>query len=300
VHALHDAAVAEEGEEGAAVAEEGEEGESVDVDSDTTDDFGDGTTVAVCTTAADMDTTEATDTGAGSSSLSAQQAEQAQRVQATMSALSASIDGLKEIGNLTMVSALETALRKERRKERAIVGANPAVADAFWRLRAAEKRADIERITIAAQQKERKREAAAAISDKNTAVAQLAKTRRLMQELEGTRASAHAIKSFTLESLGKASHNAGGPKAKKNRMEVLDRLKRIRAGLSQGQKNDWEWFKNAWDKAMVDQHGSEWASLFSAWVQGVLDDERSNAFSLFVYNETRRIFGNVSALHVPG
>ena len=43
-----------------------------------------------------------------------------------------------------------------------------------------------------------------------------------------------------------------------------------------------------------------WASVFSGWVQHVLDDERSNAFSAFVYNETCRVLSANAALHVPG
>ena len=92
----------------------------------------------------------------------------------------------------------------------------------------------------------------------------------------------------------------GGKKGRQNRFEVLDRMKRIRAGLSAGQKNDWPWFKEAWDNAMVEQHGADWASVFAKWMQGVLEDEGSNAFSHFVYNETCRVFSGTVALHVPG
>ena len=118
--------------------------------------------------------------------------------------------------------------------------------------------------------------------------------------MESVRASRHAINTFTLEALGAGSHNAGGAKAKRNRFDVLDRLARIKMGLSAGQKNDWPWFKETWDQEMVTQHGAKWASLFAGWVQNVLDDERSNAFSLFVYNETCRVFHGTAALHVPG
>ena len=91
----------------------------------------------------------------------------------------------------------------------------------------------------------------------------------------------------------------GVPKPE-NFFEVLDRLARMKAGLSEGQKNDWPWFKESWDQAMVTQHGEKWASFFSAWVQTVLEDEHSNAFSLFVYKETCRVFHASAALHIPG
>ena len=119
-------------------------------------------------------------------------------------------------------------------------------------------------------------------------------------ELENIGACRHAIKSFTPAALGEGSANAGGAKAKKNRFEVLDRLARLGAGLSAGQKNDWPWFKESWDGAMVAQHGANWRSVFAGWVQSVLDDKRSTAFSLFVYNETLRVFHASAALHVPG
>ena len=82
--------------------------------------------------------------------------------------------------------------------------------------------------------------------------------------------------------------------------EVLDRLARGRAGLSAGQKNDWPWFKEAWDKEMVKQHWAAWANQFAAWMQSTLDGELSKAFSTFVYNETSRVFHGTAALHVPG
>ena len=51
---------------------------------------------------------------------------------------------------------------------------------------------------------------------------------------------------------------------------------------------------------MVDEHKEKWASVFSGWVQAVLDDERRNAFSEFVYNETCRVLADTAALQVPG
>ena len=97
-----------------------------------------------------------------------------------------------------------------------------------------------------------------------------------MQEMEGIRATRVAVQTFTPESLGSNSNNAGGAKCRDRRFEVLDRLARYRAGLSPGQKNDWRWFKESWDAAMVTEHGAKWAETFSGWIQEVLDDDRSN------------------------
>ena len=110
----------------------------------------------------------------------------------------------------------------------------------------------------------------------------------------------YASKTFTLDELGADSINAGGATAQKIRVEVLERLRHMKAGLSAAKSNDWSWFKEFWDQEMVRRHGRAWAKTFSGWVQKVLDNERSNAFSVFVYNETRRVFRGMEALPVPG
>ena len=89
---------------------------------------------------------------------------------------------------------------------------------------------------IAAKMKQRHKEAAIAIADRDAAVAELSKTKRKLQELESARQCKHAVKTFTLDALGAGSTNAGGAKARKNRHEVLDRLSRLHAGLSDEQK----------------------------------------------------------------
>ena len=235
-----------------------------------------------------------------SAPISAEEADAVHNVKATMAALEATLEGLRAIGSLKGVQSIETELGKQRRNARRLIQEKPAVADAFLRLRRAEDQERLMNMRIADQHRERKREADQAIADRDAAVAVLRNTRRKIQEMESICASRHAIKSFTLEALGEGSGSAGGPKARKNRFEVLDRLARIRAGLSAGQKNDWSWFKEAWDKEMVKEHGANWASLFAKWMQNVLDDESSNAFSKFVYNETCRVFHGMAALQVPG
>ena len=59
-------------------------------------------------------------------------------------------------------------------------------------------------------------------------------------------------------------------------------------------------FKDSWDLHMVHEYGAAWADTFAGWIQEVLDDDRSNAFSLFVHSETKRVFKDLVALHVPG
>ena len=232
--------------------------------------------------------------------LSVDQADKVQQVSVTIAALECHIEGLRSLGSLRAAQCVEAELNKERRKQRALLKDSPAVAAAFLQRRKAEAERDLKHRRMLEDQTERQKRASLAIKDRNAAVAELKRCRMAIQSLESTRAAAHAIKTFTVDSLGQGSPNAGGAKAKARRLEVLDRLSRLKAGLSPGQKNDWAWFKEAWDQAMVNEYKENWATTFSGWVQGILEDERTNAFSVFIYNETCRIFNNTAALHVPG
>ena len=233
--------------------------------------------------------------------LSSMQADAIERVDATIVGLQATLDGLHAIGALSGVRSIAHELRKEKRRQRQLVAETPAVAEAFLLRRRAEDEEFRKKKHLAAVQHDRSRAVRKSIADRDAAVAETTKLRRSLLEMENIRASKHAIKSFTLESLGKNDEKAGGAKGRNRRFEVLDRLARMGAGLSPGQGNDWPWFKDAWDKAMLAQHGKNWAAVFSGWLQALLDDEgKSNAFSLFVHNETCRVFPGIAALHVPG
>ena len=232
--------------------------------------------------------------------LSASQADAVHHAKATMASLEIAIEGLRAIGNLRGVQAIELELSKERRKQRELVKESPAVADAFVRLRKAEDQEALMQKRAAAEQKDRKRAAENAMAERASAVADLKRVRQSIAEAENHSACRHAVKSYTVDALGGGNPSAGGAKCRRNRFEVLDRLSRFKAGLSAGQKNDWAWFKEAWDHEMVAQHGENWGSRFSEWMQAVLEAERSNAFSLFVHAETCRVFNATAALHVPG
>ena len=51
---------------------------------------------------------------------------------------------------------------------------------------------------------------------------------------------------------------------------------------------------------MAEERGDAWPKTFAEWMQTILNDERSNAFSLFVHAETVRVFNATAALHIPG
>ena len=72
--------------------------------------------------------------------------------------------------------------------------------------------------------------------------------------------------------------------------------------IASAKKNDFAWWKDAWDKKMLEEYGADWGRVFAEWVQKVLLDFENgvgNAFSLFVHGETRRCFHDLEALQVP-
>ena len=83
---------------------------------------------------------------------------------------------------------------------------------------------------------------------------------------------------------------------------MLERLRRA-AELSAAQTSAWDLFKNTWDQEMAEAHGENWAEPFAQLVQQVLNDlaeGRSNALSVFIRNETRRVLSDTPALLVLG
>ena len=80
-------------------------------------------------------------------------------------------------------------------------------------------------------------------------------------------------------------------------------MAKLGAGLSAEQRSDWQWFKESWDHKMLEEWGMDWGGKFAHWIQGVVNEMESgasNAFSLFVNSETRRVLDAVPALKVPG
>ena len=94
-------------------------------------------------------------------------------MKATIAALELTIESLRGIGSVRGVQSIEEELKKERRKERELLQESPAVADAFLRLRRAEEQGALMQKRLAANQKDRKREAAKAMAERDAAVADL-------------------------------------------------------------------------------------------------------------------------------
>ena len=202
---------------------------------------------------------------------------------------------LRDVGAMSQVVALENEIAKERRRARNLGREDPGVLQALAALqdaasaRAAKRRRMIEdanakQVTLG-QLNAKLRKARTDLVAKRKAIA----------EAEALVETRHAIKSFSLKELGGESSGGrsrgGAAAAKKRRLEVLERMARLGSGLSPSQRNDFAWWKGAWDDAAVAEYGENWPHTFMGWLQDVLtriENGESNAFSVFVFNETRR------------
>ena len=130
----------------------------------------------------------------------------------------------------------------------------------------------------------------------------LKRRRAAIMDAESVLEMKHSTKTFSLEYLGHSRSRGGGAAGKKKRCEVLDRLSRLGQGLSGAQRNDFGWWKDNRDANMLEEHCGGWPGGFAELAQRVLKDVEDgigNAFSLFVYAETRRGFDGALALQVP-
>ena len=102
------------------------------------------------------------------------------------------------------------------------------------------------------------------------AKALLNKRKAQVLEAENLLPMKHSVKTFSPEMLGHGHAKGAGAAGRKLRHEVLDRMAHTGTGLSAGQKNEWGWFKEYWDEAMLSEHGAEGGGIFAKYIQGVL------------------------------
>ena len=130
----------------------------------------------------------------------------------------------------------------------------------------------------------------------------LRKRKQDLLSIESILETRHAMKRYSPEALGQGKARSGGVAARRLRYEVLDKMAKLGTGLTPSQKNDWAWFREAWDEKMCDEHAQEWGGTFSQWMQKILDDLSdgvANAFSMFMYDETKQHFSKTPTLVVP-
>ena len=204
----------------------------------------------------------------------------------------------QQVGAMSSVVHLDNQIRHEERKMRQRTRENPDLLIALARTM------DMEAVETVARKRRVDEANANTLSSKKVhkaiteANAQLRSTRHAILDAEKVLEAKHAAKTFTIEDLG-----GGGGRGKKQRLELLDRMSKIGAGLAAQQRNDFEWFKKQWDTKMSEDHGDAWPVVLGGWLQQVLSDHETgtpNAFSVFVHFETVRVFHEQVALYVPG
>ena len=95
--------------------------------------------------------------------------------------------------------------------------------------------------------------------------------------------------------------NVGGTTGSKRRGDVLEKIARLHP-LPAEQRASFTWFKTEWDRLCTEKHGNAWPDLFLRKVKGVIDKLPAdpNAFSVFLFDEQRKVFKDHVALVVPG
>jgi len=131
---------------------------------------------------------------------------------------------------------------------------------------------------------------------------QLKKARKDLREVDAVVTAKEAVKSYSILALGQGKKKGGGAQFQKARFEVLERVRSV-AVLSPEQRNDWDYFKQNWDRVMAESHGENWGGLFAEVIQNVVDElqgGKETALSDFMHRETKRVLADVPALVVPG
>ena len=188
------------------------------------------------------------------------------------------------------------------RRARASSREDQKVLHALGQQRDAELSLERKRRLMLQEDKKRALTAAKLNEEAKVAKSRLKKRKREIENAEDVLEAKHAVKHYSFGDFDKGRSRGGGVVAKKRRWEVLDRLARLGQGLSPEHRNDFGWFKEAWDACMLQEHGDSWLETFMGWMQGLLVENEAgfgNAFSVFVHKETRRCFDGVPGLRVP-
>ena len=181
---------------------------------------------------------------------------------------------LRSHGVMRCAAHVHEEIRKEERRRRSASALDDDLAKALVRRTDADESIARSQLMLAAELNEltdKAREAKAVIKAKKQLLDQ--RNDQLRQATESLE-DAVTRKRYSPECLGQGilEGRAGGPAAKKTRLQVLDRLSKVGPGLSTEQRNDWVWFKTQWDVAMANEHKENWGGKFATMMQAVVDE----------------------------
>ena len=216
-----------------------------------------------------------------------------------MDAMRGALEAVEHIGDLGLALTLRRAMHGEERRVREMMRTHPEVVETMrLSVEAQEHSIMMQRAELKEKLNNEKRVAELKREAKELQE-RTAKARKQLKDATDMVETQDALKSFSPDMLGEGRARGGGAMYRARRMDLLDRLVRHGAAFTPQQRNDWKWFKDAWDHAMSEHHNKEWGSIFAGIVQGVLDKLEANdvtAVSEFMYDETRRVLSTVRVI----
>ena len=215
-------------------------------------------------------------------------------------ALKQALEIVAQLNCPSLELTISRVMHDDERKLRQIQNAPSAVAAAMERQREAQERAATQEHKLVQEQLAAKLATKAAKAEAKEYQNKLNRVRTQLKDAQDLLAAKEALKSYTPEMLGEGKARGGGAVFRARRFEVMDRLL-THGKLTPQQNNDWNWFKDAWDKHMSETYDQQWGHEFAEICQGLLDQLRqgiSAAVSNFMYNETRRCLSDVSLLRL--
>ena len=224
--------------------------------------------------------------------VSADAALEASRSSGVLSALEASEEALREVGQLEAAQKCRRARDVEVRRQRLLAREDPNLVQAL----------DAQRRHEAGVQAERRRQ----VQEANARTKTLQDIKRQIREADAQRLAAKALLKDAQDATAAMHyvHNVSVHelRLKKNRMDVLHRLKDLKGALSPEQKFQFAWWKDAWDDWNSRAHKKEWPAKFAGMLQKVSNDMvggDGEAFSKFVRDEQTRCLSDAVALSIP-
>ena len=202
----------------------------------------------------------------------------------------------------SLSNTVRKVMHDEQKRFRQRIDGDAAVEKAMRTTAEAEEAEARRRRAEFQQAAQRKREIANVERELQQSKAKLRQARRDLREATDVAEASEALKTFSLEAMGKGQKNAGGAAFRKVRQEALSRVRSV-ARLSPEQRNDWSYFATNWGKKMVEEHGEAWPAMFAEILQNVVNEleaGRGNALSDFMRKESVRVFGGVNIIRLPG
>ena len=294
---LQDDEAEPETEEAAKAWSEGSSERSADSDQDANDIRGDGDVEEPLPVA---DAAAASGHNGDVPMMSQKQAEAAQALQARLDILRQASDLVADLNDPAINLMMSKIFLAEERRATGRLQEDPEIVAAL-EARKVDDDAKLQQQRRALQEElDKVADAKKAAAEAKNAQEHLKKVRSQLKEAQDIKATRETLRTFSVDMLGEGKLRGGGAMAKKNRMEVLQRLA-SHATLTPQDRNDWSWFIEEWDRAMLDVHTVHWGSHFAGLVQAVLQDLETGdkaALSKFMRAEIKRVLSQHGVLRV--